>query len=207
MLLLKNELKDEFKKAKLDDFTVDRNSNGFLVLVGSCGQPIVEITNFAVSSKLTKTERKIAIEDHILPALHKYKKDILKMIAANESIGKIKKDIDDFAEKHKTKELCFRNRLVGNYNATPTIAYSSMHINLQKNNEADISIEKKYDGTINDQTTNIQAKSRKEAKDVLDLVDKNYKDLEHIADLNYKLLTETRTFDEIKEKFIKKCSI
>jgi len=85
MLMLKNEVKDLFKKAKLDDFTVGRDNSGYLNIVGPCGKPLVPITNFSIGAKLTKAEREICIDDHIKPVLAAHTKTILDLIDAKES--------------------------------------------------------------------------------------------------------------------------
>jgi len=103
MLMLKNEVKDLFKKAKLDEFTVGRDGAGFLNIVGPCGKPLVPITNFSIGSKLTKAEREICIDDHIQPVLKAHTKTILDLIdaknkektlleAANKMIDSFKDD-------------------------------------------------------------------------------------------------------------------
>jgi len=99
MLILKNELKDEFKRVGLDEITVSRDNNGYLWLAGSCGKKIVRITDFSVSSKLTKTERKIATENYILPTIAKYASDIKDMIDSKEEADKTYEIIE--AEKKK----------------------------------------------------------------------------------------------------------
>ena len=84
MILLKNEVKDIFTKYGLDNFTVGRNSNGYLDLVGDCGKPLVQITNFAIGSKLTKKEREICIDDYIIPTLSKHAASVKKLIDAKK---------------------------------------------------------------------------------------------------------------------------
>jgi len=84
MLMLKNEVKDLFKSAKLNDFTVGRDSVGHLNIVGPCGKPLVAITNFSIGSKLTKAEREICVDDHIKPVLAAHTKTILELIKAKE---------------------------------------------------------------------------------------------------------------------------
>jgi len=82
--MLKSAVKDLFKKAGLEDFTVGRDSAGFLNIVGPCGKSIVSITNFPVGSKLSKMEREIAINEHIIPVLDMHSKSILDLIVKNK---------------------------------------------------------------------------------------------------------------------------
>ena len=99
MLNLKNETKELFKKAGLENFTVARNNSGYLVLVGECGKSLAEITNFTVGSKLTKKEREICIDDYITPALAKNAKLILGLIKAKEDEKKAIETFDKEKEK------------------------------------------------------------------------------------------------------------
>ena len=80
MLKLKSQVKGLFTEAGLSEFTIGRNYDSYLAIVGPCGKEIIEVTNFSVGSKLTNEERKIAIEEYIIPTLTKHSKVIIDMI-------------------------------------------------------------------------------------------------------------------------------
>ncbi len=80
MLTLRSETKQIFADAGLPDFTIGRNSLNHLAIVGPCGKPIVEVTNFPVGAKLTKGEREITINDYLTPILTEHAEAIQSMI-------------------------------------------------------------------------------------------------------------------------------
>ncbi len=84
MLQLKAATKQMFIDAGLEGFTIGRNALNNLAIVGPCGKAIVEVTNFAVGTKLTKAERDIAIADYLEPTLTKHSAVILDMIKFKE---------------------------------------------------------------------------------------------------------------------------
>ena len=88
MLILKNEVKEEFDKVGLSNLTVARSEGGYLYIVGPCGKKIVQVTDFPVRSKLAKKEREIAIKDYIVPVLNANEADIKDYIKAEEEKSK-----------------------------------------------------------------------------------------------------------------------
>lgn len=98
MLQLKSSTKQMFLDAGLEGFTIGRNNSNHLAIVGPCGKDIVEVTNFPVGTKLTLTERKIAIEEYIEPTLKKHSKVILDMIKFKELEVKADKAVKDAVE-------------------------------------------------------------------------------------------------------------
>ena len=100
MLILKNILKPIFDEAGLEGFTVARDGNGWLSLVGICGKTLATITNFPVGSKLTKQERDIAIADYIQPAIFDHKDTIYALIKAKAAVRFKQTEMDDFKDEH-----------------------------------------------------------------------------------------------------------
>ena len=84
MLQLKAATKQMFIDAGLEGFTIGRNNQNNLAIVGPCGKDIVEVTNFPVGTKLSKVERDIAISDYIEPTIIKHAAIILDMIKFKE---------------------------------------------------------------------------------------------------------------------------
>ena len=107
MLKLKSQVKDIFKTSGLEDFTIGRDCNGYLAIVGPCGKDIVQVTNFSVGSKLTNEERTIAIEEYIEPTLTKHAHVIVDMIKFREAEVKAEDAVVaavlDETKVHKTK--------------------------------------------------------------------------------------------------------
>ena len=95
-----------FKEAGLGEFTVGRNAANNLAIVGPCGKDIVEVTNFPVGSKLTTTERDIAVEEYIKPTLAKHAAVIIDMIKYREAEIKadaaVKDALKNETATHKT---------------------------------------------------------------------------------------------------------
>ena len=115
MLNLKNETKELFKKAGLENFTISRKQNGCLELVGDCGKPLVQITNFSVGSKLTKKEREICIDDYIQPALTKHSKSILELVDAKKDEKRLEEIVETAKEDTEKSDLQYNFYIKINY--------------------------------------------------------------------------------------------
>ena len=119
MLLLKNEMKDEFDRLGLSILTISRSDNKYLYITGPCGKELLQITDFPVSSKLTKTERKIAKDDYAIPMLHANEKVIKDYIKEVEN-RKIKEDeydkeVEIFEAKNKNVKSIIHSKIRENY--------------------------------------------------------------------------------------------
>jgi hypothetical protein len=115
MLILKSTVKDIFTKAGLEDFTVGRDNAGYLNIVGPCGKSLVSITNFSIGSKLTKAERDICINEHIIPVLDAHKATIIDLIKDKEDEVKTKATFDAYAESEEKKGYRVTFRLTSDY--------------------------------------------------------------------------------------------
>jgi len=104
MLQLKSQVKELFNKAGLSEFTIGRNHSNNLAIVGPCGRPIVEVTNFAVGTKLSKTERDISIKEYIIPTLTAHAAIILDMIKFKQAMTDAEDAVLEFAKVTREKE-------------------------------------------------------------------------------------------------------
>jgi len=104
MLQLKSQVKELFDKAGLSEFTIGRNSLNNLAIVGPCGKAIVEVTNFAVGTKLSKTERDISIAEYIIPTLTAHAGIILDMIKFKQAMTDAEDAVLEYVKVTREKE-------------------------------------------------------------------------------------------------------
>jgi len=104
MLQLKSQIKELFDKAGLSEFTIGRNNMNNLAIVGPCGKAIVEVTNFSVGTKLSKTERDISIAEYIIPTLDAHAAIILDMIKFKQAMTDAEDAVLEFAKVTREKE-------------------------------------------------------------------------------------------------------
>jgi len=104
MLQLKSQVKELFDKAGLGEFTIGRNALNNLAIVGPCGKAIVEVTNFSVGTKLSKTERDISIKEYIIPTLTAHAGIILDMIKFKQAMTDAEDAVLEFAKVTREKE-------------------------------------------------------------------------------------------------------
>ena len=104
MLTLRSETKQLFADAGLPEFTIGRNTLNHLAIVGPCGKPIVEVTNFPVGSKLTKGEREITINDYLTPILLEHAKVIQAMIKFKTLEAETKETVEAAVDAESGKD-------------------------------------------------------------------------------------------------------
>jgi len=135
MILLKKEVNEIFETHKLPELTVDIQ-NGFLQIVGrKCGQPMMMINGISPSKKMTKDERKIIIDDYLLPVIVKHKADFDKVITLKRA-GKVLEEYKQIELDIINKLPNLRVQLQSNYDYTLQYSLIKMHcyIDLPDNN-------------------------------------------------------------------------
>ena len=114
MLQLKSQVKELFDKAGLGEFTIGRNPMNNLAIVGPCGKAIVEVTNFSVGTKLSKTERDISINEYIIPTLNAHTGIILDMIKFKQEMTDADDAVETYAKATREKEgICISHSFTG----------------------------------------------------------------------------------------------
>ena len=151
MLKLKSQIKDMFKTAGLEDFTIGRDVNGNLAIVGPCGKDIIQVTNFSVGSKLTNEERSIAIDEYIEPTLSKHAAIIADMIKYREIENKANEAVQDAVadEKAVHKTNCQATKS-GYGDDKHDFTSSITHVERDEDNEETLSVtvKREKDGTV-----------------------------------------------------------
>ena len=208
MILLTKEVNTLLENNGLNELTISRNEDGFINLVGKdCHNTILTFTTMKVSSKLTKLEREILINDYILKVIVDNKPLLLKLIkTAQDTTSKDK--LNKFIDEKKEENIIVNKGT--NYIGLPNKAYETTVI--AKKEFSTMSVLKIItNNTSSNQVTLIIDEKEEIQNNILLNIQEEIKNLQSIAN-EYKKIQ--KAFDihldnvrEIKEELQQICKI
>jgi len=204
MLILRNQTKELFDKAGLGEFTIGRNSSGYLAIVGPCSKPIVSITNFSVGTKLSKAERDITINDYLIPALAAHSKIILNMIKLKQEKEDAEKAVLDFAQTIREKD----NLIVShNFNYNDKSIYDVSLSTWRELKDSKIKVSMEQHGGERKDKVIIEAKDTTSTKALVKDADKMILTLNKLSALKETHSKSILDFDKAEQSMIKECAL
>ena len=207
MLKLKSQVKDMFKAAGLEDFTIGRDTNGNLAIVGPCGRDIVQVTNFSVGSKLTNEERSIAIDEYIEPTLVKHAHVILDMIKYREAEIKAEDAVADALENEKTTHKTSCKASKSGYGENVYEFTSSItHTEKDDDNEEIliVTVKREDDGTIMSFVKTVGTEATVRASKLAKTIEKR---LVVITNLYIDYVVARKAFQAAEKSMVKECAL
>ena len=202
MLQLKSQVKELFNKAGLSEFTIGRNHSNNLAIVGPCGRPIVEVTNFAVGTKLSKTERDISIKEYIIPTLTAHASIITDMIRFKQEMVDADDAVIKFARVTAEKEEINMSHGFTNYSSKDK--YEAEAVLSNENNNTIIMTKIDSD---NEPSVRIIGSDTKEIKSLTKRADEMVKLTKELYRLKGVHSDAIIAFDKAEESMQKDCAL